>query len=391
MKRRWVVLLAAVVMQTCMGGVYAWSVFVESLRSAHGFSAAQGQFVFGATIASFTVAMVLAGRRLPRWGARRTGSLGAILFALGYLLAFAGGGGFGPVFAGIGLMSGAGIGFGYVSALTSGMRWFPHHRGLATGCSVAGFGSGAVLLSAGASHFLESGMAVPHIFGWIGALYGLVILCGAMLLFRPPQEATAAPALAHDGALLRDRRFRLLALGLFAGTFAGLLVVGNLEPIGVSLGVSARVALVSISVLAVGNAVGRLIWGWIADRVGFAAVPLSLLLLLVGIVGLASTAALPYLYLFCSFLVGAGFGACFVVYAAEVAHLFGSDGVARIYPLLFLFYGVSGILGPPAGGALFDWMGHFGAGLALSLGLLAVACAITGIRRKTMREPVPVL
>jgi OFA family oxalate/formate antiporter-like MFS transporter len=69
-------------------------------------------------------------------------------------------------------------------------------------------------------------------------------------------------------------------------------------------------------------------------------------------------------------LCGLGFGACFVLYAAQTSVQYGALGLARVYPLLFLFYGISGITGPPFGGFLFDLTGTFAVPMVVSLVLL---------------------
>jgi OFA family oxalate/formate antiporter-like MFS transporter len=353
--KRILVLPAAVLIQTCLGGVYAWSAFVPSLSTDYGLSAGQTQFVFGLAIASFTVAMVFAGRLLPQWGPRRVALLGALLFAGGHLISAAGGGRLLWLLGGFGLVGGASIGFGYVAALTTGIQWFPKHKGLVTGVAVAGFGAGAVLLSRLTTLWLGSGWTVLEILRVIGLAYGTAVGLGALLLFRPPNDRAGTRVnLVSAKHLLKDPLFRALAGGMFCGTFAGLLVIGNLKPIGMAGGLSPDAAAAAISFFAVGNALGRLVWGWVSDRLGYSTIPLSLVFLSGAVVLLLPARLASMTFSVAALLVGFGFGASFVLHAVNVASHYGAAEVGRVYPLLFLAYGVAGIAGPPTGGLLYD-------------------------------------
>jgi len=374
--RRVLVLVASVVIQACLGGVYAWSVFVPPLRSECGLSAAETQTIFGWTIASFALAMIVAGRLQDRRGPRLVAAVGAVLYASGYLVGSVSGGSFGWLLLGIGGLSGAGIGFGYVCPLATCIKWFPAHKGLITGVSVAGFGGGAIVLSWFAEWMFSQGLGVLEVFRSIGLLYGMVLLAGAAFLTVPPgsEPSGAAGVSLPLGRLLRERDFWAPVAGMFAGTFAGLLVVGNLKPIALAGGLSAGVASTGVGVLAVGNALGRVVWGRVYDKLGVLAMLGSLAFLGVWVVGLllAGTHALVYMIL-CA-MVGFGFGACFVLYAAYVAAAYGNEVFGRIYPLVFLAYGVSALVGPALGGWLFDLTGTFDGAIVIA-SLLSLAGA----------------
>ena len=141
--KRWVVLMAGVVLQTILGGVYAWSAFVPALTGEHGLSNGQCGMIFGVTIAVFSVVMIPGGRLLQTLGPRITAGIGALLFAAGYVVASFSGGDFWVLVLGIGCLTGAGIGAGYVCPLTVAMKWFPSNQGLVTGVAVAGCRGGA--------------------------------------------------------------------------------------------------------------------------------------------------------------------------------------------------------------------------------------------------------
>ena len=282
-----------------LGGICAWSEFVPLLKNEYGLTSSQCGLIFGATIAVFTNFFLL--------------------------------------FLSFSVITGAGIGFGYICPLTVCMQWFPDKKGLVTGVSVAGFGAGAILLSGVGEHLLVTrDMDVMHVFRFIALGSGAIALCSALLMREPPPDSHAISRKTTGGTtfpfkVLASRNFLLLCLGMFCGTFAGLLVVGNLKPIALSLGVGNSAATLAISVFALGNAIGRIGWGQVHDRVGsrlaiflsLAFVGLSMLLFLLPPAPALVQAAVLF--------TGIGFGGCFVVYAASIVDQLGIDLFPRLY------------------------------------------------------------
>jgi len=366
-------LLASLLIQLCLGGIYAWSEFVPELSASYGVGVAQTQLVFGVSIAAFTGAMVWSARLVERRGPRLVAALGGVVFGLGYLVAPFSGGALPVLLLGIGVRAGIGTGFGYACPLPTCMGWFPDHRGLVTGIAVAGFGGGAVFLASIAELLMGRGLDVLVVFRWVGVAYGLIILAAAQVLRFPVPQASGQPRSTPGfGVLRRDRFFLGLVIGLFSGTFAGLLVVGNLKPLGLWAGLSPAWATWTIGVFAVGNVVGRIVWGRVADRLGQWSVIFSLAFLAFSLVLLALAAkAWPLAIVGASFLVGSGFGACFVVYAVQAASRYGDDRFGRVYPLVFLAYGAAAIAGPWIGGWIYNAFDGYSAALWISIAIVA--------------------
>lgn len=382
MKNRWVVLAAGVTLQLVLGGIYAWSTFVPYLMEGYDLSRSRCGLIFGLVIFSFTVAMIPAGAVLQRMGPRITVSIGAALFAAGYLIASFSQGDYAVLLFGIGVVAGAGIGFGYVCPLAVGMRWFPENKGLVTGVSVAGFGGGAILLSAIAEHYLIHGVDVLVVFRWIGIIASGVIVAVALLMAEPPGNRQSFPAGTSGivGHLLTPM-FMICAAGMFAGTFAGLLVVGNLAPMALNMGFSEEQAVLFISVFAVGNGSGRIIWGQIHDRIEHVVIPVSLLFLGASLFPLILAPPFWLMTAACV-MVGFGFGACFVIYAASVVHYFGDELFPRLYPLCFLGYGLAGLIAPAVGGWIADRTGSYREAVLLSVAVVALAGIVSLLRSR---------
>jgi OFA family oxalate/formate antiporter-like MFS transporter len=386
---KWIVLVACIIIQSCIGGLYAWTMFVPHLTRAHGLSMAESQIIFGTLIAFFTIAVALAGPNLDRWGKAKTTAVGGFLFGLGYAMASFSKGEFIPLLTSIGIISGIGTGLVYMCPLQTVMSRFPERKGLAAGVIMAAFGGGSVILSLHTEFMTSRGSDVLSIFRWVGITYGFLIvglsgfLPGTRSMYGGKRVSLfrGVPA-----GLWKDSFFFALLIGMFCGTFAGLLVIGNLKPLALSFGIGSFQAAMAVGLFAAGNALGRIVWGWGADRAGRRIVSYSLLWM---VASLALLAALPKgsttIFLVITFLIGFGFGSCFVIYAALVADRYGLEKVANVYPFIFLTYGASGIFGPVLAGWLHDRTGSFDAAILSSLIVLCAGfwlCTFF-IRRKT--------
>jgi MFS transporter, OFA family, oxalate/formate antiporter len=380
--KAWSVLAAGVVLQLIIGGIYAWSEFIPPLVSEYAFSQGQSAFIFGVIIAVFSLAMIPAGVVFRTVGPRRTAGIGALLYGLGYVLASRAGGSYPLMLISLGLISGTGIGFIYICPLSTGMLWFPRHKGLVTGVSVAGFGAGAIFTSMLADFLLKQPQFQLHdVFRFIGFGLGGLACIGALVLDTPKEIAGRAAAGSGIGtptgrSMITSSRFLLVVLGMFGGTFAGLLVVGNLKPLLLEIGVPEAEATLAISLFAFGNAVGRVLWGRLFDHFGpRRTIRFSLLSL--GITVLLIMVPLPAaVRLFVVFLAGTGFGSCFTVYALSTESLFGIDYFSRLYPLVFLGYGIAALAGPVLGGMIADMSGTFRPSLAASTAIVFISLAL---------------
>ncbi len=352
-----IVLVASVLMQLALGGVYAWSAFVPALREHHALAGWQAGLIFGTAIAVFTITMVAAGRRLDRIGPRTMSLGGALMYGAGYYIAGWYGDSWLGLWLGIGLISGIGIGLGYVCPLTASVRWFPARKGLVTGIAVAGFGGGAILLAEVAELLLSRGWNPLQLFRALGLFFWIWLsLCA--LVMRFPGAGPAAPAPLAGAALWRDIRFRRLFFGMFCGTFGGLLAIGHLKPIALTADLSSQAGAYAVSGFAAGNALGRIVWGSLHDRVGSRLIAIGMGFLGFVLLGLLDS-GVAWRFIGAASVAGFGFGACFVLYASETAAVFGVDNVPRIYPIIFLAYGVAGITGPLIGGWLYDVTGAY--------------------------------
>lgn len=397
---RWRVVVGAVLIQLCLGAIYAWSVFTPALQDA-GWSNAETQVVFSVALATFAVVMVMAGQRLATWGPRRLAVTGGVTLGAGYALAGLGGGtDFWVVLLGVGLVGGAGIGLAYVVPIAVGMRWFPDHKGLITGAAVAGFGFGALgwVKVAGEWGDLIEDRGLDTTFTAYGVAFTVLVLAGATVMRMPPAGWVPPgfdppPAAAGAGVggesftpqqMLRTPQFHLISLTFAVSAGAGLMAIGlmKLYPIealtdnGVPEAEASAIAGTAMAVFfSLANGIGRLVWGTLSDRLGrkrsvvvMAASQGAFLLAFATMAGNELS-----LYLGAA-LIGFNFGGNFALFPALTADEFGDEAVGRNYPWVFLSYGAGGIVFPILGG----WLGDLD-NFPLAFAICGVACLVGAV------------
>ncbi|HOW57622.1 MAG TPA: MFS transporter, partial [Smithellaceae bacterium] len=189
----------------------------------------------------------------------------------------------------------------------------------------------------------------------------IVVICSSFLQ-NPLSQAVATDDQPHIKTLtlFKDRNFWGLLCGIFPGLCIGLMVIGNIKPFGLSLNMSAAVAGAAVAVLALSNALSRLIWGMTGGLMEGKKVILFSLVS-TAVVCLATPFAVRNALAFQLFTVILGFNyaSCWVLYAAEIARTYGPERMGTIYSTLLLSNGIAGFMAPPVAGKIFDTTGSY--------------------------------
>ena len=369
--QRYKTLISAFFIMLCLGGVYAWSSFAFELQNHYKFTTFQSQLIFGMMIAVFPVTMLFV-RRLKKISSKKLIQFSALLFAFSYIVSGLSKGNFYIIFFSLGILLGIATGIGYLLALTIPMKWFPHTTGLVSGVIAAGFGLASVILPYIIKVCLDMNLSVLNIFVLIGLVYGCIIFVCASYFYEPKQEAKNTEIKISEFILNKD--FQRLFIGIFLGTFAGLLIIGNLKTIGAERIDNLYVLITGISIFSFSNFLGRITWGYFCDyKNNDIVTSTALVLQSISIFFLLKLQGNIYLYLILSGMIGFCFGANFVIFAKQTSQLFGINQIAYIYPCVFLGYALAGILGPTTGAVLNDLFKNFN----LSI-ILAALMSLTG-------------
>ena len=378
--KRYRILVAAVVMQMCLGATYAWSIFVLPLKQIAGILQGTAQLPFSLFYFAFPATMIVTGALLPRIGPRRCAVVGGLLFGGGWMLAALGRFHFVYTVLGIGLVAGIGVGFAYIVPIATCVRWFPRQKGLVTGVAVAGFGGGAALVSHAADTLMETvGLSPFSAFGLLGGAFLLLVAVAGTVMENPPDDSAAVRQPIPAAAVLTDRSFVILYLAMFAGLAAGFAVNANMKELYGDAGVQTGVRAVAAFALA--NAAGRIIWGWMFDRgrsTGILQANLLLqagLLMLHGIILRSETGLMVF-----ATLSGFNYGGILVLYASAAAERWGSQRLSQIYGWLFSA-NIPAAVAPIIAGMTFDRLGSFapvlwGIGALMAGGAVALGTGV---------------
>jgi OFA family oxalate/formate antiporter-like MFS transporter len=351
---------ASFVIMLIMGSVYAWSIIASELMEIHNFSGSQSQIIFGTLIGIFPVTMIITGALSHRIKYRYFGYLSGILFFSGYFLAGFSSGSFLIVLVGIGILAGIGTGLGYWVSITAPVQWYPEKKGLITGITSAGFGLGAIFMAEMSKYLLANSYDILEILKIVGIAYGTILILVTFLINQREFDSEEDNDSIKGFEFIKTSIFKKLLLGLFLGTFAGLLIIGSLRNIGSQYDITEYTLILGVSIFATSNFLGRLFWGFFSDHInGNLSIFLSLLfqsvsILLLTIINLSDTS-----YLVLVFCIGFGYGSNFVLFAKETAQVFGVKRLGVVYPYVFLGYSIAGMLGPFSGGSLFDLSNTF--------------------------------
>lgn len=415
---RWRIPIGAVAVHVCIGSVYAWSTFNRPIQAL-----LPGQpWWFSPPYTTFTTALMILGLSaavggpwVERRGPRVAATAAAICFGLGLLV-----GGFGlaiaqpfVVFLGMGVIGGVGCGLGYISPVSTLVKWFPDRRGMATGMAIMGFGGGAFLAGYLNVFFMER-LGVANTVMMLGAIYLVIMLSGSRLLERPPEgwkpEGWTPPALKR--AMIADRsvtrndaiqapQFYLLWGVLFINVTAGIGILAQASPMIQDLFQRTPLQAAGVvSAISVFNAGGRFFWASVSDYIGrratyviFFAAQFFLFLL---IPRLAASGNWPgfEISLFAVFTM---YGGGFATIPAFLADIFGPDNVGAIHGALLTAWSAAAVAGPViitelsnraraalAPGA--DRIHIYDAPLTVLAGLLAVGLVLTLLVRPLPRR-----
>ena len=364
---RWLIPVGAVAVHICIGSVYAWSTFNRPIQALF-----PGEpWWFSPPYTTFTTALVLLGLSaafggpwVERRGPRVAATAAALFFGIGLIV-----GGIGLalkqsvlVFLGMGVIGGIGCGLGYISPVSTLVKWFPDRRGMATGMAIMGFGGGA-FLAAKADDYFMSLFGVAKTVMAFGAAYLIIMMIGARILRRPPagwKPAGWTPP-AYTNRMITNRsvsrnqavqtvQFFLLWGILFINVTAGIGILAQASPMVQDLfsKTPAQAALI-VSLISLFNAGGRFLWASGSDYIGrrntytvFFVVQFFLFLL---IPRLAASGNWP-VFLASLFTVFTMYGGGFATIPAFLADIFGPENVGAIHGAVLTAWSAAAVVGP---------------------------------------------
>jgi MFS family permease len=378
---RWLVPPAALAIHLSIGQAYAFSVFKLPLTKVLGVTESvpgdwkqtELAWIFTIAIVFLGLSAAVFGRWLEHAGPRKSGVVAACCWGLGFFISAVG------IhlhqiwllYLGYGVLGGCGLGLGYITPVSTLIKWFPDRRGMATGMAIMGFGGGAMIASPLSQLLLDhykspTSVGVAETFVTLGVIYLVAMLSGAFL-FRVPAPGWKpagweAPAVTSHGLItrrhvhvdnaIRTAPFYFLWAVLFLNVTAGIGILEQASPMiqemfkGV---VKPSAAAGFVGLLSLFNMAGRFGWSSLSDRIGRKATYAVFFTL-----GPLLYVGLPYagrvgsvaLFVGCAALILTMYGGGFATIPAYLSDLFGTQYVGAIHGRLLTAWSAAGVAGP---------------------------------------------
>ena len=381
----WRVVAAGTGINLALGILYAWSIFKSAIEKDFGWDPARLNDPYAVCCLVFSFVMILGGRCQDRFGPKWTAVLGGVLVAAGlgissqssdYLVWV----------LGFGVLAGIGIGFGYSAATPPALKWFPASMtGKIAGVVVAGFGLAPLYIAPLTDLLLKKGgVGFATLFY---SLFFLISVCGLAMLLKNPEEKalvagknSPAPQVSVQPLGLFVRKdFYLLWMIYFIASGAGLMVISSIN--GMAKKSMGEMAFLAVVVLALGNASGRVVAGFVSDKIGRKATLLGVTILqaicMLLAVPVTETLSFPILLVLLATAIGFHYGANLCLFPAFAKDLYGLKNFGVNYGILFTAWGAGGFVLSRLQQMLKASSGNFRSSFLVAAGFLFVGALLT--------------
>jgi MFS family permease len=373
---RWLVPPAALAIHLSIGQVYALSVFKTPLVERFDTTETAIAIVFSIAIVMLGLSAAFGGTWMERNGPRKAMAASALFFVTGLLV-----GGLGIateqlwlLYLGYGVIGGIGLGLGYISPVSTLIKWFPDRPGLATGLAIMGFGGGAFIASNLSNELLQAYTSLPAdavpsdavapAFFTLALIYALFMTFGIVTVRVPPPgwkpegfvprtESKGLMTTAHVSAsqAIKTPQFWFLWIILFCNVTAGIGILEQAAPMIRDFfpdEVSAAAAAGFVGLLSLANMAGRIIWSSTSDVIGRKRT--YMLYLGVGAVAFfflaTAGSSAVFVFVLLSALILSFYGGGFATIPAYLKDLFGTFQVGAIHGRLLTAWSAAGVAGP---------------------------------------------
>ncbi|WP_126426335.1 L-lactate MFS transporter [Brevibacillus marinus] len=403
-KNRWLIAAAAVGIHLSIGSVYAWSVFTKPLMNQFNWGLQEVSFTFSIAIMFLGLSAAFLGHYVERHGPRKAGTLASLFFGVGiagsglavnlesiYLL-----------YLFYGVLGGIGLGVGYITPVSTLVKWFPDRRGLATGLAIMGFGF-ASLISSPIMARLIDGVGIAATFYILGAIYFLVMYSSAQYL-EPPAEgwlpkgykeklesgkkkpvADLSQLTANEA--VKTARFYWLWIMLFINVTCGIAVISVASPMAQEIaGLTPLQAATMVGLMGLFNGLGRIGWASLSDYIGrpntytaFFVIQVLAFFLLPSITQALLFQLLVYLILTC-------YGGGFASIPAYIGDLFGTKQLGAIHGYILTAWAAAGLVGPILASWVRETTNSYTDTLYIFAGMFVVALIVSLLIRLDIRK-----
>ena len=403
MKRnRWLIALSAIGLHICIGSVYAWSVLTKPIMEAMGFSLQETTWTFSLAILFLGLSAGFLGSFVQKIGPRKSGLLSMTFFVLAmfgtaaalYLHSLP------MLYLFYGVIGGIGLGTGYITPVSTLVKWFPENRGFATGLAIMGFGF-ASLIAGPAMQILVQSFGLVANFIILGIVY-MVIMTASSLYLAPPEEDSAAAAEKKSSVEYADAQpqftvrdsmktwqFYAIWWLFFTNITCGIALLAVASPMAQDVvGMSPMAAASMVGLIGLLNGAGRIAWATVSDYIGrsstyvlFFAIEILAFWQLANVTSAFSFQILLLLIITC---YGGGFS-CMPAYLSD---LFGTKYLSAIHGRILTAWGPAGVAGPVLVSIIKETTNSYATTLYFFVGAFVVALVLMAFLKYQTRHGI---
>ncbi|WP_134701793.1 OFA family MFS transporter [Ammoniphilus sp. YIM 78166] len=394
-KNRWLIALSAIAIHLSIGSAYAYSVFKKPIENSMGWSGTEIALAFTLALICLGLSAAVFGRFVEKYGPSKSAMVSAVLFSTGQI-----GSGFAIAQESLtmflilyGVVGGMGLGIGYISPVSTLVKWFPDRRGLATGMAVFGFGAGALITGPIAADMIAD-FGISSTFYTLGIAYFILMMLGASYIARPPEGwmlegmktglASGKAGVNQDLAQLtaneavKTKRFWLLWVMILINISAGLMIISVASPMGQEMvGMEVAAAAAMVGIMGIFNGAGRIGWAGISDYIGrsnvfavFFSIQIIAFLIIPNVTNAVAFQALILIVMTC-------YGGGFASLPAFIGDMFGTKQLGAIHGYILTAWSMAGVVGPIIVARMKEATGSYVPAFYIFAALLAVALVVT--------------
>lgn len=403
-KNRWLIAASAVGIHISIGSVYAYSVMTLPLKQLHGWQKSDITMAFSLAILFLGFSAAFLGRAVEKMGPRKSGRLAAIFYSSGIM-----GSGLAVYLGSLplflicyGVIGGIGLGVGYITPVSTLVKWFPDRRGLATGMAIMGFGFAAMVFGPiMAKLFLL--MDIWKVYFLLGVIYFCLIFASSLYIAPPPAgwlppgyaAATSEPGrkvIKKDLAqltvaeALRTKRFYCMWVMLFINITCGIALISVASPMAQEVvGLSPMQAATMVGLMGLFNGGGRIGWASFSDYLGRARTFMAFFIIQVFAFLALTKVSHPFAFQALIFVILTCYGGGFSTLPAFLGDMFGTKQLGTIHGYELTAWGLAGMVGPSIVTRVLEATGSYSATLYIFAGFLTFALAVTFLLAHDLR------
>lgn len=354
---RWLILVAAIVTNICIGTLYAWSVFANPLGKLFGWAPPALALVFTINHGFSPVASTAGGFVQDRLGAKNGMIIGCLMFSIGLFLSGTVSQ-VGMLYLTYSLLAGTGGAFIYTANIGNTVKFFPDKRGLASGLCAAGYGCGAMIFAPIASKLIID-YGVLQTFQILGATFFVVIMLCVTVVKKAPAgfkpkgweppvqvvKTTVSDKIWSE--MLKDGVWWIVIVMLLCGALSGLMILAHASPIGQSMfKLTPMKAAFFVSIITMANALGRVCFGGLSDKIGRSnTIMVMYVISALSMLNLNFTDNVPG-FVASGVGIGAVFGGFMGTMPSIISERYGLKNFGVNYGITFIGFSLAAIIGP---------------------------------------------